>query len=192
LCTFYSFVALQVYTTKQLVVDFSMSGCAAFSRILWTCAKYSYTQPLKSVPTYRRWLCNFRIKSLCAVVNLSNRAVNDRGTYVNSVRALMNHHGQSLRYFSDKADDKTDAVKESSPGLLRRFHQTYKEHGKILVCVHLVTSAVWAGLFYWAAVRYMTQELFSDSYHVAVLGSQFAHCGGTWSNSAFHRSGVYK
>ena len=66
-----------------------------------------------------------------------------------------NQTWHTLRYFSDKADDKPEVAKESSPGLLRRFHQTYKEHGKILVSVHLVTSAVWASIFYCAAVRYI-------------------------------------
>lgn len=131
-----------------------MSRCAAFSRIVWTCARYSYIQPLKSPPFHYRWLCNFRFKSICAVADLSSRTATNGGTYVNSVGALVNRDSQSLRYFSSKAANKTDsAAKESSPGLLRRFHQTYKEHGKILVCVHLVTSAVWAGIFYFAAVR---------------------------------------
>ncbi|CAL1533270.1 unnamed protein product [Lymnaea stagnalis] len=35
--------------------------------------------------------------------------------------------------------------------LYQRFKQTYKEHGKILIGVHLVTSAAWFGSFYVAA-----------------------------------------
>ena len=52
--------------------------------------------------------------------------------------------------------------KETKPGgesstqepkltLLQRFHKTYKEHAKILIGVHLVTSAVWFGGFFYAA-----------------------------------------
>ena len=137
-----------------------MSGCSVFSRI-WTCTKY--TQSLKYVPTHQRWFYSFHIKGIRAVANRSCRAVSSKN-YTDNVRESLNHLRCTPRYFSDKADDKTEAAKtddkteaakESSPGLLRRFHQTYKEHGKILVCVHLVTSAVWAGVFYCAVVRYM-------------------------------------
>lgn len=35
--------------------------------------------------------------------------------------------------------------------LYQRFKKTYKEHGKVLVVVHLLTSAVWFGSFYTVA-----------------------------------------
>lgn len=35
--------------------------------------------------------------------------------------------------------------------LYQRFKKTYKEHGKILIVVHLLTSAVWFGSFYTVA-----------------------------------------
>jgi hypothetical protein len=38
--------------------------------------------------------------------------------------------------------------------IFQRFKRTYKEHGKILVGVHLVTSCVWYGSFYYIASRY--------------------------------------
>lgn len=37
--------------------------------------------------------------------------------------------------------------------LYQRFKKTYKEHGKVLVGVHLVTSAAWFGTFYLMASR---------------------------------------
>jgi len=155
-----------------------MSGCSAFSRIIWTCTKY--TSLLKYLPTHQRWFYSFHVKSI------RYRNVHSE-SYIDSVRASLsrlrhmpryfsdkandkteaskesspellrrfNQTWHTLRYFSDKADDKPEVAKESSPGLLRRFHQTYKEHGKILVSVHLVTSAVWASIFYCAAVRYI-------------------------------------
>jgi len=137
---------------------------SAFSRIAWTYANYS--QSLKCMPACQHRFCNFPIKRICAVVEGSNRTVSSGG-YTGSVRASLNLLArQSQRYSTDKADDKTEAdkaddkaevAKESKPpGLLRRFHQTYKEHGKILVCVHLATSTVWAGIFYYAALRLLT------------------------------------
>ena len=35
--------------------------------------------------------------------------------------------------------------------IFQRFKNTYKKHGKVLVAVHVVTSAVWFGCFYGAA-----------------------------------------
>jgi len=130
-----------------------MNGCAAFSRIMWTCAKY--TRSLKCLQTQQRLFYNFHVKSIFAVADCNSRTVSSE-SYTDSFRASLNHVKHMHRFCSNKADDdKTEVAKESAPGLLRRFHQTYKEHGKILICVHLVTSAVWAGVFYCVAVRYM-------------------------------------
>ena len=46
----------------------------------------------------------------------------------------------------------SDLESTKKPGLLKRFHQTYKQYGKILIGVHITTSAVWAGTFYYAAL----------------------------------------
>ncbi|XP_064640447.1 protein FAM210A-like [Lineus longissimus] len=40
---------------------------------------------------------------------------------------------------------------ESNASIFRRFKDAYKEHGKTLIAVHCVTSAVWFGSFYYAA-----------------------------------------
>ncbi|ESO01928.1 hypothetical protein HELRODRAFT_124905, partial [Helobdella robusta] len=37
-------------------------------------------------------------------------------------------------------------------GIFTRFKNTYKQHGKIFIGVHLVTSAMWTGMFYYAVV----------------------------------------
>uniref|UniRef100_A0A0B7AJ99 DUF1279 domain-containing protein n=1 Tax=Arion vulgaris TaxID=1028688 RepID=A0A0B7AJ99_9EUPU len=47
---------------------------------------------------------------------------------------------------TDKNVDGSDPTQKLT--LYQRFKKTYKEHGKILVAVHLVTSAVWFGSFY--------------------------------------------
>jgi len=36
-------------------------------------------------------------------------------------------------------------------GIIQRFKDTYKQHGKVLVAVHLATSAVWFSAFFYAA-----------------------------------------
>ncbi|CAG5122568.1 unnamed protein product [Candidula unifasciata] len=59
-----------------------------------------------------------------------------------------------------------DAVKKLT--LYQWFKKTYKEHGKILVAVHLLTSAVWFGSFYTVArcgvdvVSFMEKLNFSE------------------------------
>ena len=48
--------------------------------------------------------------------------------------------------------DATNApVKES---IFSRFKNTYKQHGKIFIGVHLVTSSIWTAIFYSLVVRY--------------------------------------
>ena len=49
-----------------------------------------------------------------------------------------------------KGEDKI-VVDEAKLSVVQRFKKAYKEHAKILVAVHLVTSSVWFGSFYYAA-----------------------------------------
>jgi len=129
-----------------------MYRCLAFRRIVWTCTEYS--QSLMCLQTRYRCFYNLHIQNIYAVTDCNSRTVSSI-CHNDSVRASQNHVRCIQRYYSNKAEDKTKTTKESSPGLFRRFHQTYKQHGKILVCVHLLTSAVWAGAFYYTAVRYV-------------------------------------
>lgn len=47
--------------------------------------------------------------------------------------------------------NKEQNVQEEKLSVFQRFKKTYKEHGKVLICVHLATSAVWFGSFFYAA-----------------------------------------
>ncbi len=42
---------------------------------------------------------------------------------------------------------------EKSLTIYQRFKQAYKEYGKVLIGVHVATSIVWFGSFYYAAYR---------------------------------------
>ena len=119
------------------------------------CTFAKYSQSLKYLSARRCCFYNLPARNLYAAVECNKRTVGNR-CYTENVTASLNHTRLVPRYWSDKAEDKTEVetAKESSPGLFRRFHQTYKEHGKILMCVHLATSAVWAAVFYCVAVRY--------------------------------------
>ena len=48
-------------------------------------------------------------------------------------------------------DKKAKNEPEEKLTIFQRFKKTYKEHGKVLVGVHLLTSSVWFGTFFYAA-----------------------------------------
>lgn len=46
-----------------------------------------------------------------------------------------------------------DPLQDKSGGLVQRFKKTFKQYGKVLIPVHLVTSSIWFGTFYYAAMK---------------------------------------
>uniref|UniRef100_A0A3P8S9Z7 Family with sequence similarity 210 member Ab n=1 Tax=Amphiprion percula TaxID=161767 RepID=A0A3P8S9Z7_AMPPE len=46
-----------------------------------------------------------------------------------------------------------DPLQDKSIGLFQRFKRTFKQYGKVLIPVHLVTSSIWFGTFYYAAMK---------------------------------------
>lgn len=46
-----------------------------------------------------------------------------------------------------------DPLQDKSIGLFQRFKKTFKQYGKVLIPVHLVTSSLWFGSFYYAAMK---------------------------------------
>lgn len=46
-----------------------------------------------------------------------------------------------------------DPLQDKSMGLFQRFKKTFKQYGKVLIPVHLVTSSLWFGTFYYAAMK---------------------------------------
>lgn len=46
-----------------------------------------------------------------------------------------------------------DPLQDKSIGLVQRFKKTFKQYGKVMVPVHVVTSTVWFGSFYYAAMK---------------------------------------
>ncbi|XP_066539690.1 uncharacterized protein C18orf19 homolog B [Hoplias malabaricus] len=46
-----------------------------------------------------------------------------------------------------------DPLHDKSISLYQRFKKTFKQYGKVMVPVHLLTSSVWFGAFYYAAVK---------------------------------------
>lgn len=46
-----------------------------------------------------------------------------------------------------------DPLQDKSISLVQRFKKTFKQYGKVMIPVHLVTSTVWFGSFYYAAMK---------------------------------------
>ncbi|XP_064006351.1 protein FAM210A [Pogoniulus pusillus] len=52
---------------------------------------------------------------------------------------------------ADAADP--DPLQDKSISLVQRFKKTFKQYGKVMIPVHLLTSTVWFGAFYYAAMK---------------------------------------
>ncbi|XP_070768250.1 uncharacterized protein C18orf19 homolog A-like [Enoplosus armatus] len=46
-----------------------------------------------------------------------------------------------------------DPLQDKSSGLVQRFKKTFKQYGKVMIPLHLLTSSVWFGTFYYAAMK---------------------------------------
>ncbi|KAG9338258.1 hypothetical protein JZ751_026063, partial [Albula glossodonta] len=46
-----------------------------------------------------------------------------------------------------------DPLQDKSIGLMQRFKKTFKQYGKVMIPVHLLTSSVWFGTFYYSAMN---------------------------------------
>ncbi|XP_077348520.1 protein FAM210A [Lithobates pipiens] len=58
----------------------------------------------------------------------------------------------STKDHPDAAVDEADPMQDKSIGLVQRFKKTFKQYGKVMLTVHVLTSSVWLGTFYYAAI----------------------------------------
>ncbi|XP_077576493.1 protein FAM210A-like [Stigmatopora nigra] len=49
--------------------------------------------------------------------------------------------------------EEVDPLQDKSIGLVQRFKKTFKQYGKVMIPVHLLTSSFWFGTFYYAAMK---------------------------------------
>lgn len=49
--------------------------------------------------------------------------------------------------------EELDPLQDKSISLVQRFKKTFKQYGKVMIPVHLVTSSLWFGAFYYAALK---------------------------------------
>ncbi|XP_006164125.1 protein FAM210A [Tupaia chinensis] len=49
--------------------------------------------------------------------------------------------------------EEPDPLQDKSINLYQRFKKTFRQYGKVLIPVHLITSGIWFGTFYYAAIK---------------------------------------
>ncbi|KAJ8407041.1 hypothetical protein AAFF_G00293170 [Aldrovandia affinis] len=47
----------------------------------------------------------------------------------------------------------SDPLQDKSISLIQRFKRTFKQYGKVMIPVHFLTSSMWFGMFYYAAMK---------------------------------------
>lgn len=97
--------------------------------------------------------------ALCCYAPLSSRRVTNQRWFLTSASSKA---ALPPKPPEDKSDSPTvtpeeavevDPLQDKSMGLFQRFKKTFKQYGKVLIPVHLVTSSVWFGTFYYAAMK---------------------------------------
>lgn len=53
---------------------------------------------------------------------------------------------------SEKKEE-PDPLQDKSINLYQRFKKTFRQYGKVLIPVHLITSGIWFGTFYYASIK---------------------------------------
>ena len=106
-----------------------------------------------------------RLLSLNTPANQQNKELNetstsDKSTSSSSASGTSNINDTRQSSVSrdppdsqSEAPAKVEEEPEGSIGIFKRFRNAYKEHGKVLIGVHCVTSSVWISVFYYAAAR---------------------------------------
>ena len=84
---------------------------------------------------------------------LSRKETQNLGKGVKNVRRSSEKAGEkpNAKESNGEATKEIPEEEEKQLTLYQRFKKTYKEHGKVLVGVHIATSIVWFGSFYTAA-----------------------------------------
>ena len=72
-------------------------------------------------------------------------------TRTNGSRTVLKENKDSQKAENGNKMEDVTVVEEAKLSVFQRFKKAYKEHAKILVVVHLVTSSVWFGSFFYAA-----------------------------------------
>lgn len=72
---------------------------------------------------------------------------------VSSCPAPRQNSGGDPAVHGAPGQDESDPLQDSSISLIERFKKTFKQYSKVMIPVHVVTSTVWFGTFYYAAMK---------------------------------------
>ncbi|KAL0171831.1 hypothetical protein M9458_032142, partial [Cirrhinus mrigala] len=121
--------------------------------VLLRSAYLGHTWPVRELPvtvrTSRCFSCTNVIRTK------EGRKTSTEGeTQINPPQSIAGTEGL---YATDTGSDpqnkgEVDPLQDKSIGLFQRFKKTFKQYGKVMVPVHIVTSTVWFGSFYYAAM----------------------------------------
>ncbi|NWJ08523.1 F210A protein, partial [Crypturellus undulatus] len=67
--------------------------------------------------------------------------------------ALTLANDKSQQSPAESVSSDPDPLQDKSISLFQRFKKTFKQYGKVMIPVHLLTSTVWFGSFYYAAMK---------------------------------------
>uniref|UniRef100_A0A8C8RAK2 Family with sequence similarity 210 member A n=1 Tax=Pelusios castaneus TaxID=367368 RepID=A0A8C8RAK2_9SAUR len=83
-----------------------------------------------------------------------------------------------------------DPLQDKSISLFQRFKKTFKQYGKVLIPVHLLTSGVWFGSFYYAAMKGVNVVPFLE--YIGVPGSVISILKNSQSGYALTAYAMFK
>ncbi|KAF0297575.1 Protein FAM210A [Amphibalanus amphitrite] len=146
--------ALALATVRQqpanggLALRFCWRQLAVHNKTLHLCSVSALSSPRPSAEplvslTATRWLPRGPISPLSSRLSVFEMA----SAGARPLATSSSHHVRKTSSLTDKGDDPPP----EKPSIFKRFKQMYKDYWYVLVPVHLATSAVWFGSFYYAS-----------------------------------------
>lgn len=105
-----------------------------------SCCCALHLWPPSPRPTYQHWVSTSAFHTSPPVPQSPEEGARSRSA------------PQALDQSGDSQHD-VDPLQDKSIGLFQRFKKTFKQYGKVMIPVHLLTSSVWFGTFYYAAMK---------------------------------------
>ncbi|KAJ7991991.1 hypothetical protein DPEC_G00289580 [Dallia pectoralis] len=93
------------------------------------------------------------LRSVLLDLSLSPRWVSTSGSVWTAAPRKPPDLGQNQHQSDPSQGDPADILEDRSIGLVQRFRRTLKQYGKVMIPVHLITSSMWFGTFYYAAMQ---------------------------------------
>ncbi|KAM5222020.1 protein FAM210A [Ctenodactylus gundi] len=75
----------------------------------------------------------------------------EKHPHVSSARGLSS--SATAQGTPSEKKEEPDPLQDKSISLYQRFKKTFRQYGKVLIPVHLITSGVWFGTFYYASLK---------------------------------------